>query len=333
MISGWAQLEVEMKAVELHDVLFRAILGRALSDNEKEAVAARYGDNDVDPATVGAEIARSDEFFGRHRESFVNWQFPRSTVVTAKGPLGHQIHCDLRQLHLGLSMACGHYEPDETAFILKTVKRGMTVLDVGANIGFFTTMLAGLVGDSGKVIALEPVADTFQKLKSAVALNRLDNIVELHNVAASTGDGTCELAYDMHSFNMGGVSMRPTGSETARQISQIAPTRSIDDIVWGRPIDFIKMDIEGAEAFALSGAEKTIASNRPVIIMEFNQGQLKQVSDIDGIDLFTRVIDLGYTANKLFNGGETAALQEGRLREQLDAGEIVNVVFTAQPTQ
>lgn len=316
-----------MKSVELYEVLYRAILGRQLSTKEKELVLDRFGDVDLSPEEVGNEILRSEEFFGKHREAFVNWQFPKSTVVTARGPLGHQIHCDLRQLHLGLSMVGGHYEPNETAFVLKTVKPGMTVLDIGANIGFFTTMFAGLVGNSGKVIALEPVADTFHKLKSAVALNHIENIVELHNVAASTGPGTCELAYDMHSFNMGGISIRPTGSETKFQLSQVAETKSIDDVVWGRPIDFIKMDIEGAEAFALSGASKTLTTSRPTIIMEFNQGQLKTVSGVDGVELFKQVQDFGYTAHKLLSGGATSPLSETDLSQSMSADKIVNVVF------
>lgn len=327
MISGLAQLEVGMKAVELHDVLFRAILGRALSDNEKEAVAARYGENDVDPAMIGAEIARSDEFFSLHRENFINWQFPRSTVVTAKGPLGHQIHCDLRQLHLGLSMACGHYEPDETAFIQKTVKSGMTVLDVGANIGYFTTMFAGLVGDSGKVIALEPVNDTFQKLRSAVRLNSQEVIVEMHNVAASSSEGTVELSYDINSFNMGGVSMRQVGTDSAHRLSQRAETKRIDDIVWGRPIHFMKMDIEGAEGFALEGATQTLTQSRPTIIMEFNAAQLRQVSDIDTARLYGKVTSLGYTGRRLLSHGETTPISQEEIEAAASTGAVINVVF------
>lgn len=316
-----------MKSVELHEVLFRAVLGRGLHDHEKQAVLDRFGDVELPPEQIGEELLRSDEFFARYRETFVNTQFPKSTVVTARGPLGHQIHCDLRQLHLGLSMVGGHYEPNETAFVLKTVKPGMTVLDIGANIGFFTTMFAGLVGNSGKVIAFEPVADTFHKLKSAVALNHIENIVELHNVAASSGPGTCELAYDMHSFNMGGISIRPTGSETNMQLSQVAETKSIDDVVWGRPVDFMKMDIEGAEAFALSGASKTLSTSRPTIIMEFNQGQLKMVSGVNGVDLFKQVQDLGYAAHKLLSEGRTSPLSEDDLSASMSANDIVNVAF------
>ncbi|WP_421358111.1 FkbM family methyltransferase [Agrobacterium rosae] len=316
-----------MKAIDAYNLLFQAMLSRDVTSTERREIADRFGETDVDAKDIAIEIIRSSEFFGLHRESFIDRQFPTSTVVTARGPLGHQIHCDLRQLHLGLSMACGHYEPDETAFIRKHVSKGMTALDVGANIGFFTTMMAGLVGESGKVIALEPVNDTFQKLSSAVALNRQQSIVELHNVAASSGEGSFELTYDLNSFNMGGVSLRREGDNNRLRITQKAVTSRIDDLVWGRPIHFMKMDIEGAEGIALDGAFETLSSSKPLIIMEFNENQLRQVSRISAAELFRKVLNFGYSGHAIRSQGETSPLTEASLSESTKSGKIVNVAF------
>ncbi len=316
-----------MDVIDLYKILFRAALGRSPSDTEIDAIVARYGDADIEPEVVGAEILKSEEFFIRHRDAFVRWQFPRSTIVTARGPLGHQIHVDLRQLHLGLSMACGHYEPTETAFVQKHVCRGMSVLDVGANIGYFTTMFAGLVGDGGRVIALEPVNDSYLKLTSAVHLNQQEACVELHNVAASSSEGMCQLSYDVDSLNMGGVSMRPTDSKALHMITQTARTRRIDDIVGGRPVHFIKMDIEGAEGLAIGGALETITRFRPVIMMEFNEAQLLQVSGMSAAALFNQIADLGFIGRKLIANGETAPTSSEEVSQATSSGRILNIAF------
>lgn len=319
-----------MKALDLYEVLFPAMLGRDLKPEERAAIERRFGENDVDVKQIAGEIISSSEFFGHHQQTFIDKQFPKSTVVTARGPLGHQIHCDLRQLHLGLSMVCGHYERNESDFIKRHVSRGMTALDVGANIGYFTTMMAGLVGESGKVIALEPVIDTFHKLSSAVSLNNQRSIVELHNVAASSGVGSFELGYDIDSFNMGGISLNKEGHGRNR-IVQKAETRTIDELVWGRPIDFIKMDIEGAEGMALDGASETISKNKPIIIMEFNETQLKHVSGISALDLFLKVVNLGYSSHKILKNGDTDPITYVDICDSVKIGKVVNVAFFPEP--
>lgn len=316
-----------MDTARVYTMLCQVLLGRQPEEAELSAIIAQYGATADDLNILGDVLLNSEEFFLRHRENFVSRQFPKATVVTARGPLGHQIHVDLRQLHLGLSMAGGHYEPLETAFILKHVKRGMSVLDVGANIGFFTTMFAGLVGDSGRVIAFEPVNDSFLKLSSAVRLNQQDAYVELHNVAAAASDGTCQLSYDVDSLNMGGISMQLLGSETQHRVTQKARTMRIDDVVGDRPVHFIKMDIEGAEGLALAGAARTMTANRPVILMEFNEAQLKQVSGMSARELFERVAELGFVGRKLIADGHSEVTSADDVGREAAQGRILNIAF------
>ena len=316
-----------MKTLEAYDFLFKAMLGRALSEEEKRSVQDRFEENSVaDITAIGHEVARSTEFHYRYRESFVYDLFPTSTVVTARGPLGHQLLVDLRQFHLGFSIVNGHFEGDETAFVLNTVKRGWTVLDVGANIGFFSTIFASLVGNSGRVIAFEPVSDTFLKLKAAISLNGFENIIDARAAAASDVAGECQIAYGVNSANMGGVSIAPVGANTSEVVREFARTVRIDDAVGQRPVHFIKMDVEGAEGLALAGAQELITKNRPIMMIEFNPVHLAQVSAITPLQLYDRIIELGYRSSKIGAGGSLTPVT----RQDLDGmtGEfILNLAF------
>lgn len=316
-----------MTTIEAYNILFQAMLGRALSEEEVAAVDRRYGNNSpADLTAIGHEIARSREFHARYRESFVYDLFPTSTVVTARGPLGHQLLVDLRQFHLGFSIANGHFEGDETAFVLNTVKRGWTVLDVGANIGYFSTIFAALVGNSGRVIAFEPVSDTFLKLKAAISLNGFDSIIDARAAAASDAAGHCQIAYGVNSANMGGVSIAPVGAATSEGVKEVAATVRIDDAVGQRPVHFIKMDVEGAEGLALAGAEDVIRQNRPILMIEFNPVHLAQVSRLTPLDLYDRIIAMGYRSSKIGAGGSLTPFGRHDLGEM--AGEfIINLAF------
>ena len=322
--SGNARME--MSPVEAYAALFPAMLGRELSEAEKDRVRERFGDAEtVDLKAIGYEIALSAEFFNRYRETFAYRLFPTSTVVTSRGPLGHRLQTDLRQFHLGFAIASGHFEPHETAFVVKTIKKGMTVLDVGANIGYFSTIFAGLVGDSGKVIAFEPVTDTYHKLSAAISMNGLESMVELRKAAASETTGTCQISYNPDSVNMGGVSIALVGAETPYSIQETAATVRIDEVVGGRPVHFIKMDVEGAEGLALSGALETIRRNKPIMMIEFNAEQLANVSAMHPQALFDRIVALGYNASLIGAEGQLTPFDQTLLTR--GGSWVLNLAF------
>lgn len=316
-----------MTPMEAYDLLFLAMLGRKPSAQEKDEITGRYrGVKIADISAIGHEIALSSEFHYRYRENFVYNLFPQSTVVTARGPLGHELLVDLRQFHLGFSIANGHFEGDETAFVLRTVKRGWTVLDVGANIGYFSTIFAAVVGNAGRVIAFEPVSDTFLKLKAAISLNGFEGIIDARPAAASNCAGQCQIAYGVNSANMGGVSISPLGTATREQVKEIAETVRIDDAVGQRPIHFIKMDVEGAEGLALDGAHDVISRCRPIMMIEFNAVHLAQVSNLTPVQLYDKVVGHGYKSSKIAAHGMLEAFSRSDL-EAMTGDFIINLAF------
>lgn len=310
-------------SVEALVFLLESLLGREATKEEYDLFVAKSQMSGFTGEVAANELMATMEFHLRHREAMAQQLFPRPTIVFARGPLGHEIVVDLRQFHVGFSMAQGHYEPRETAFVLRHVKRGMTVLDAGANVGYFTTIFAGLVGDGGTVIALEPVSDTRRKLKAAVSRNKLENIVEIVALAVSSGVGEVQVSYPIASTNMGGVHISPIGA-ASHEICEVVKTSTIDRIVSGRPVHFIKIDIEGAEGLALKGAEQTIVKNRPLMMVEFNVDFLQSVSGVSPAELHAKILNWGYEP---FGIGHDGDLIAPPAVESMINGSVHNLVF------
>jgi FkbM family methyltransferase len=147
------------------------------------------------------------------------------------------------------------------------LRPGSTLLDVGANIGLFSIEGATAVGSSGNVIAIEAAPPHAQTIRDAAALNRLQNI-EVVPAAVGSSEGAAILTLP----EKGNYGMYTLGSVAGERSFQV-PVRRIDDIVAGRRVDFIKIDIEGSEYQALLGAVQTLKSTPPLLI-ELNEAAL-----------------------------------------------------------
>jgi FkbM family methyltransferase len=321
-----------MTTIDDYDRVFEGLLGRPLNATERPRVAARLAEPDGGPSVPAlvAEVLRSDEFFMRHREAFAARFFPEPCVVAARTPLGDEVLADLRQFHLGFAIAGGHFEPNETAFVRNTVRRGQTVVDVGANIGYFTTMFARLVGNEGKVFAFEPVEDSFRKLSWAVERASAGHIVRLHPFALSDDAGETSIVYERRSLNIGAARFGAAGDGAAGLREQRVRTARLDDVLAGEPVDFLKIDVEGAEHLVMQGAPQALARRIPFMMVEFNAAQLAAVSGVTPATLLGLFLDHGYGAHALEARGRLAALPDPRsaLDALLARSGVVNLVMT-----
>jgi FkbM family methyltransferase len=161
----------------------------------------------------------------------------------------------------------GEFSEFELTLLGDVIQPGMTVIDIGANIGTHTVFFAKRVGPEGRVIAIEPQARIAELLSGNVALNNLTN-VEVHQVAAGALRGsikTPRIDYEAAgSFNFGGVSL---GSFTS---GDDVPVIMVDDLALLR-CDVIKVDAEGMELDALKGAAQTLQQHKPMIHVENNR--------------------------------------------------------------
>lgn len=143
------------------------------------------------------------------------------------------------------------------------VEPGMTVVDIGANVGYFTRRLAGRVGGNGRVYAFEPDPENFARLKRR--LSHCPNTV-LSNAAASdvTGRGQLHVSPDLN------VDHRIYDAGAGRDVLSIQVTTLDDAIPENLKVDVIKIDVQGAEWRVLAGAQAVLAKNpHVVIVMEF----------------------------------------------------------------
>jgi FkbM family methyltransferase len=177
---------------------------------------------------------------------------------------GHKMFLDSED-SLRLSFY-GIHEPMETALAEKEISKGNVVIDIGANIGYYTLIFARLVGESGKVFAFEPDPENFALLKKNVELNHYKNVVLIQK-AASNVSGKAQLYLSKE--NKG--DHRIYNSHDGRESLEIE-TIKLDDYFkeFIGKIDYIKMDIQGAEAMAIQGMSALLNFNKNVkIVSEF----------------------------------------------------------------
>ena len=164
------------------------------------------------------------------------------------------------------------YEPMETDIFKKQIKPGNTVLDIGANIGYYTLISARLVGPLGRVYAFEPDPANFRLLQKNVEANGYANVV-LVNKAVSNKTGKLRLY--LNPANRG--DHRVYDSKDGRpslEIETVALDRFFKPL--DKKIHFIKMDIQGAEALALEGMKGLVGKNKRIkLVTEFSPASLK----------------------------------------------------------
>jgi FkbM family methyltransferase len=158
------------------------------------------------------------------------------------------------------------HEPMATKLLRGFVPTGGVVLDIGANIGYYTLLLSRLVGNDGLVVAVEPHPVNFHLLQLNLRINRVSN-VRLVSAAISDKDGRTFL-FEAEGSNW--HSLLPTERTSQKAIE--VPTLTIDTLAHQveRPIDLLRMDIEGGELSALKGGEKTLRCYRPALVMEIH---------------------------------------------------------------
>ena len=177
---------------------------------------------------------------------------------------GQKMYLDLRDYRVaeGLFQE-GILEKGTTRLFYELVDEGMTVIDIGANIGYFTLIAAKLVGPSGKIFAFEPDPYNYALLKRNVKINGYDNVF-LVQKAISDKVGNTKLFLDP--LRERSSILYQCGKEMI-----VVDTTTLDEFLADKGcfVDIIKMDIEGAETLALQGGEKTIKENNVKLIMEF----------------------------------------------------------------
>jgi FkbM family methyltransferase len=172
---------------------------------------------------------------------------------------------------------CGSFEPNEFAFLDEFLRPGMVFIDAGANDGFYTLFAARKVGPAGKVIAVEPSSRERVNLRRNIQRNNFDNVrIVTEALGAASGQADLRLAHDKHSGH------NTLGRFAHDDVTAARPERvqvETLDVVVERlalpRVDFIKIDVEGAEASVIAGGHIALRTMRPVLLMELNDRALR----------------------------------------------------------
>lgn len=181
------------------------------------------------------------------------WRATRSNRVLIAG---HDLLLDRGD---ALALASGRYEPDETAWYERHVGPGELVVEIGANIGFFSLILARAVGPDGRVISYEPDPDLNAILRRNAAENGYANI-DVREAAAADKSGT--MTFYRAPKNTGDNRLFTHGEDG--EVFPVRVVRIDEDLADLKDrIDLLKMDIQGAEPLALAGMEDIFRDRPP----------------------------------------------------------------------
>lgn len=176
---------------------------------------------------------------------------------------------------------CGIHEPLTTKMLINTIKRGWTIIDVGSNLGYYALLEAKLVGEKGKVIAIEPMPKNFQYLKHNVILNKANNVILLNCAISDKEKGVTMIqsSYSNWCRVIDDRALEVLKNESCHIVS--VPAIKIDSVVkrFGlKDVNLIRMDIEGHEYNAVRSARETIKNHHPDLLIEIHTKYLKELT-------------------------------------------------------
>ncbi len=202
-----------------------------------------------------------------YKEAYYKDSPVRRTARTKDGALMNLDTSDFIQRTIFLT---GDWDSAVGDVLRKRLKPGMTFVDAGANVGFFSLLAAKLVGPQGKVISFEPNPSAFDALRANVALNGF-TWIDPHRKGLFDHDGMGEIF--IPEANCGAATMRPGG-----QNGVTVPLVRMDEVV-SEKVDLLKIDIEGAEVAALRGANGLLSRpDAPTVICEVSEYSLRAMS-------------------------------------------------------
>jgi FkbM family methyltransferase len=234
----------------------------------------------------------------------------------------------------GLRWASSRFDfvEDEVAALRPFVRPGAICLDIGAEYGLYTWVLSALAGPTGAVHSVEPLPGPAKWLRTVTGALGCRNVT-VHRTALGerAQDGTMSLPrrrlLPVHgrAYLTEGASGPGPNREFPRAVEVATPVRTVDGLCHHMRldrVDFIKADVEGAEAAVLSGAGRTLQRHRPALLLEIEDRHLAKYGT-EPQELVRRLEDMGYAMYRHGPGGweRTARV----------ADDHRNYLFTARP--
>jgi len=220
----------------------------------------------------------------------------------------YQMYLDIHDRGLSKQLIKYRKREMDHKFILdKVLKKGSTVLDIGANIGYYALMELNLIGDNGRLIAVEPSPSNVDLLKKNISLNKKNDQVRIVPGAISSKTGK-ERFYLSHASNLntfhnyGTVTQHLSGEAIEVNTYTVADVLNKEETERG--LDLIRMDVEGHEVDVLNGLIDSNSSNRllPSVIFETHISRYTQENNMS--ETLGRLFDIGYKVRYMASSWE-----------------------------
>ena len=208
---------------------------------------------------------------------------------------GSKMYVNTRDCWIGpYLLVDGSYEKYETELFKKLIKPGQVVVDIGANIGYYTLIASRLAGEAGRVYAFEPGPESFKLLLKNIRINNCANIIP---VLKAVADRSAKTKLYLHNIDYCTVSLAEDNIRPLKGYSIDTETVALDeffvDTAKEQKIDVIKTDAEGAEGLIIAGAERVLRNNGLSILLEFWPFGLQHVGS-DPLQLLDRLRGYGF---------------------------------------
>jgi FkbM family methyltransferase len=225
-------------------------------------------------------------------------------------------------------VSTGIYNKQMTKVVESVITREMVCLDIGANIGYFTLIMARLAGEKGKVFAFEPDPYSFDLLVKNITINGYHNVTPIQK-AISNINGRATLFLDR--TNQGSHSLARQGEDThtfGKDTIEVE-TQTMGSFVsnYNGRIDFVKIDVEGAEPAVLEGMENMINQNKDLIIItEFLPDVIRRF-DSSPEEYLNRLLNYGFSLYGIDEEKESVALMDiASLLKECSSGKLANIL-------
>lgn len=244
--------------------------------------------------------------------------------TTASGPrvdrgkwVMTEVFSDLRMwvdLHdIGVSRGCilGNWEQPESRYMREKIALGDTVIDIGANVGWFTLLAASRCGDSGHVHAFEPHPTISGYLNRSIHDSRMDGRITLHRVGLDEKNGRAVLGAPTNTNNPGHNWLLDAKEQGDSQFDHHEiSTVQLDECLPNILPSVIKIDVEGAEARVMRGARNLLRRAKPLVLSKLFPEQLKAVSGVTTAEFISEMAQLGYQCSELGQNGPAGKLTD-----------------------
>ena len=189
---------------------------------------------------------------------------------------GHQLRLPTRYFKYFPST----YEAENFEFLTNSCKPGAVIIDIGAHIGLFSIIASQITGAAGKVYAFEPAPSTYELLQKTLAINHNESVIETFQKAVGRETGKITFFVSDGQADNGNSLVNYKDDRPLHGID--VEVTSVDAFIKEKKInrlDFIKIDVEGAEYDTLRGAAETLQNLRPVCIVAIHPEPIKAKGD------------------------------------------------------